>query len=324
MNAPLSDSGDPTTFRIEYDARLVEETVVRHLSGRPEEYVYRKARNALYEIMEGEIRERRFQGLHAEWFTRLSLGGPVQDALEEQPALLQGAAHCCVLAASSAADEGADLHDVLGDRRAASSGKVVVIRLRPAMLLDREALRPFLRHEFQHLVDILSRDFGYRPVLPRSEAGPSHDRLVRDRYRVAWDTWIDGRLSSRGWAPSQARERRLREFAAAFGLASDAAEKAFTAFFNATHLTHQQILDFAVSPSCDSLTSAGRGEAGFCALCRFPSFHRVAGNDVSSEMEAAIRDDFPEWVREQGMCLQCADLYRVCAISKAAEAACDV
>src|SRR5262245_40695754 len=105
MSAPLSHRRHGKAFQIEYDARLVEEAVMRHISGRPEERAYRKTRNAAYEIMECERRERRFLELHAEWFTRLDLGGPVQDALDEQPSLLQGVALCYVLAASSAADE---------------------------------------------------------------------------------------------------------------------------------------------------------------------------------------------------------------------------
>lgn len=303
---------------VDYDAKLVEDTVMLTVSHRAEEFAYRKGRAGLYDIAEGEERERKFRALHAQWFTRLNLGHTVQAALDEQPVLAAESGICCVLRAVSRADEGADLHDLRKEPH--PLGKAVVIRLRPAAFLDPATLRAFLRHELMHLVDILDPDFGYLPVFPKSQAGPTYDNLVRERYRAVWNTWIDGRLSARGWAPGEARESRLREFSATFCLGTEAAEAKFSRFFDAVQLTHQEILEFARNPSCDSLGD-GRGGARFCPLCAFPSFHWVSRGDVSSEMEAAIAQDFPQWRPAQGLCRQCADLYRSCRMSRLAEAA---
>src|SRR3972149_1455883 len=114
----------------------------------------------------------------------------------------------------------------------------VGIRLDPHRLLDEEGLLAFLRHELFHIADMLDAAFGYEPRLPRGETGPTHERLLQDRYRVLWDIYIDGRLVHRNWAPSSVRDRRLEEFIRTFPMLADRVEEAFSRFFDSTPLTH--------------------------------------------------------------------------------------
>ncbi len=308
---------------VEYDARLVEEAVLLRMCGHPEEARFRRGRDRIYEVADGEDREKQFSEYHAAWFRRLHLGQPLAAAFAEQPSLVLQSRRCCVAPAISPRDEGADLHETLCLQPEKTSGdRVVLIRLTPTRLLDPASLRPWLRHELTHIADMLDPRFGYEPRLPKSELGPAVDNLVRERYRVLWDTWIDGRLWRRGWAPEGVREKRWEEFATTFSSREPATEERFQQLFDSDSQTHAELVAFARNPA----TAIGRTRAGgpggmVCPLCRFPSFH-LLGSSVSLPPEAReeIAVDFPQWQPEQGICLQCADLYRARNLSRAAAA----
>ena len=76
-------------FHVEYDPRLVEETVLLRIRRDPEEKRFYRARDLIYELGDAEEREKRFQEFHAEWFLRLQLGQPVRESLTEQSGVLQ-------------------------------------------------------------------------------------------------------------------------------------------------------------------------------------------------------------------------------------------
>ena len=310
-------------FYTEYDSRLVEEAVLLHAAAHPEEYQFRRVRNRIYEPAENEEREKHFREFHAGWFQRFNLGGPITAALEEQPFLIRDTRCCCVVFASSAQDEGADLHEARDSCPADHQAtRMILLKLKPNTLLDPSSLQTFLRHEFMHIADILDPQFGYTPVLPKSEFGPAHEGLVRERYRILWDARIDGRLFRRGWAPAGIREKRLAEFAATFSIRDREAEEKFRPFFDSDSQTHSELMAFAVNPGTKIDRSlGGKSQARPCPLCRFPSFSIIEGAvGLSTEARDEITVDFPEWLPEQGLCCQCADLYRARHMSRSAEA----
>ncbi len=245
---------------LDFDPRLVEESVLRAIETRsPEERVrFRRERNPIYQISDLELRETRFRQMHGEWFGRLGLADPIVRLLREQPLLSPGAGLCIVLLARDAKEESADLY------RSESSSEVesgiqptIVIRLRPATLLDEEHLCLLLRHELGHVVDMLDPEFGYDPSLALSDAGAWFDNLVRARYHVVWDARIDGRLSAAGYLSQEAEEIRCREFAATFPMLGPDLEAAFHYFFDSPNLTHNQLLDFARNPNGIHATMSG-------------------------------------------------------------------
>lgn len=317
-------SKSPHSFQIDYDARLMEEAVLLRMTGHPREAAFRWARNRIYLAAETEEREKRFQELHARWFTILKLGDPISAGLAEQPALAKKIDRCCVIQALSSHEEGADLHQAPGSHSGERGTKrTIIVKLRPACFLDAAVLQRFLQHEFTHIADMLDPSFGYKPELPGSEAGPAYDNLLRERYRVLWDTWIDGRLLRRGWASDGVRDRRLAEFATTFRLRGDEAERQFTHFFDSDSQTHAALVGFALSPAAGSdRLPAGTSKSGPCPLCRFPTIDLIDGADnLSKELLEEIVVDFPPWKAEHGLCRQCTYLYQTRSMSRAAEAA---
>ena len=300
-----------TGFVIEYEPRLVEEATFLALRGAGEETAFRRERDRLYEIADAEAREAAFRAFHAAWFERLGLGRPIGWALKERGLILRAAERCLVAYAVSAREEGAELF-VAEQRRS------VAIRLAPATLLAPERLLEFLRHELLHIADMLDPRFAYEPWLPSSSTGPAHRELLKERYRVLWDAYIDGRLSRLGWAPAVVRAERLGEFRRAFPALGERAGAEFERFFTAASLRHAELVAFAVDPgSMLDRSSGGRGPGGRCPLCRFPTYAFEPRPDrLPSAVRERIRSDFPEWDPAAGLCLQCADLYRARALSE--------
>ncbi|MBI2014114.1 MAG: hypothetical protein HYS77_01015, partial [Candidatus Rokubacteria bacterium] len=93
----------------EYDPRLVEAALLVAVMGHRAEREFRAERDRLYEMAEPEARERAFVALHARWFERFALGGPVREALAARPELAAACARCLVAPARGARDEAADL-----------------------------------------------------------------------------------------------------------------------------------------------------------------------------------------------------------------------
>jgi hypothetical protein len=292
---------------VEYEPRLVEEATLLAVAGHQGELAFRRERDRLYEIADAEAREAAFRAFHAAWFQRLGLGRSISWALKERGLILRAAERCLVAYAASAREEGAELF-VAEQRRS------VAILLAPATLLAPERLLEFLRHELLHIADMLDPHFAYEPWLPSSAGGPAQREPLKDRYRVLWDAYIDGRLSRLGRAPAGVRAERLGEFRRAFPTLGERAEAEFERFFTAASLRHAELMAFAVDPA------SGPGR---CSLCRFPTHtfepepHRLADT-----VRERIRSDFPEWEPAAGLCLQCADLYRARSVSPSSERFC--
>jgi hypothetical protein len=293
-------------MRIAYAPELVEETVLlaERTASPHDARAFRHERNGIYEQPAVEQREAGFRALHLRWFVRLGLHVPIEQVIDDSPAISARLVDARVLRALTRRDEGADLIDQV----LPGAAPLLVIRLRPMTLLDREGLQPLLRHELTHVADMLDPSFGYERSLPGVDGGPSADNILRDRYRVLWDATIDGRLVKAGTLGERARDARLREFAATFAMLGDDLPNAFAAWFDQARPTHRALVEFAQAPrTSDNTPVAGTGR---CPLCRFP----VASLDerperLSSHAQAMIRADHQNWRIEMGLCPQCLDLY---------------
>jgi hypothetical protein len=178
----------------------------------------------------------------------------------------------------------------------------LAIQLTPHSLANFEGIAPALRGELLHVEDMLDPAFGYERELPTPEEGEVYEKLLRDRYRVLWNTTVDGRLAARGRLAEGGEARRRREFAAAFVLLGTAVDRQFERFFHGPRPSHGDLLSFARSVE-------GRA-AGRCPLCRFPTTRFLGeGEPLDLRVEESIRRDFPTWSPSQTVCLQCADLY---------------
>lgn len=300
-------------LRLRYDARLVEETVFLALRGHADEEAFHAARHGCYDIADSEERDRVFQQHHTSWFKRLGLGDAVERAFAEQSSIAQRVQVCVVGRAISRKDESAELfvgtpEEGLSERQRRSVG----LLLRPQSLLDSESLLDFLRHELFHITDMLSPDFAYEPTLPQSEGGPTYDLLLRNRYRTLWDATIDGRLVRLGWAPSYRREERWRDFVRAFPMLIGETAEFFGHFFDREPHTHAELVSFACDPNAASAEKRPMLQPGSrCALCQFPTYAFEPKPDaLPAVVLVQINQDFPKWRPGQGLCPQCADLYR--------------
>jgi hypothetical protein len=304
---------------VDYEPAFVEEAVFRCVTAGGRTAAYHVAREAAYAAADDE-REAAFQRLHSQWFTRLDLGEPLRRALDELPLLADHVERCVVRWARAPGDEGADLlvspaaaHDAPAGRRRRD---VIVVGLRPERVGDRPALLYFLRHELLHVADMLDPSFGYESALPHAEGGPTHVRLLMERYRALWAATIDARLVRRGHAPDGTRERRLRDLSRTFGLPEPAASRLLCRFFDRQPHTHADL----VAAACDPGRAVGSPGTVRCPVCGFSTTttRRGAAIVLPPAVSARVRADFPRWRPEDGLCTQCAELYRSRDLSDAA------
>jgi len=294
---------------VEFEPRLVEAAVLAALRGRPAEAEFRTAREALYLLEGAEERETAFGALHAAWFTRLGLGAAVVAALREHPAVSTGTDRCLVQPARSRHDEGAELFvaqpEASPDRR-----RTLVLSLHPQTFADLDRLRMLLRRELLHVADMLDPAFGYSPQDPTAATLPP--ALLRSRYGLLWNVFVDGRLTRRGELPPEVRARRLREFAVAFPMLGARTEEAFERLFGAATLTHADLVRFALDPrAAGDAPRTGVEPGERCPLCQCPTYaFEPAPERLSLAVQARIRERSPHWAATDGLCQQCADLYR--------------
>jgi hypothetical protein len=286
MSAPRLDP--------EFEPRLVEAAALEAIGGHAREGEFHAERDAVYDIVEPELREAAFAALHARWFERLALDRPFDAALAEQPTVADGCARWLIAGAGSPRDEAGDL--LMGP------APTLLVRVLPRTVAARERLLRLLRRELLHVADMLDPAFGYEAVLPRSIAGGARERLVRGNYRVVWNSYVDGRLLRLGRLPLVVREERMAEFGRAFPHLGTRTVTAFDVFFCGRDLTHAVLLAFAAGAAGPSLSR--------CALCELPTrdFEPVPAG-LSDHILAAIRRDVPAWQPADGLCRRCAEIY---------------
>ena len=305
-------TGGAPAAPLEYDPRLVEDGTVAALRGRPEEGTFQAERASLYAVDDPEEREARFRALHGAWFGRLGFAALIADALSEQRSVVAGVDRCLVAGARASRDEGAELFVAGGEGPERPVQRTLLLRLRPESFRDTARLRALLRRELTHVADMLDPVFGYDPRTLRGGDSPLPEALLRERYRVLWAAVVAGRLARRGWAPPGTQGEGLREFAATFPMLSTGVETAFDRVFGGDCATHADLLAFAVRPEGAPGGAPARPHAGErCPLCRCAT-HDFEPEPLGlpSAVREQIRQAVPGWDPADGLCRQCADLYR--------------
>jgi len=302
---------------LEIHPRLVEEAVWAAMRGRPEKKLFHAEREKAYSTPDPEARDLAFDAIHARWFRRLGLVRPLQVALAEQATIPAAVQRCRIAAVISDKDAGAELY-VKGPE-----DRSLVIRICPQTLVHRERALEFLRRELMHVADILDPSFEYEPRLPRSPSGPSHDRLLQDRYGALWRSSVDGRLVRNGRLDARVRAARLGEFCRAFSCLGEKTQDCFDRIFTGPRPLHFVFVAMAMDPEVAfDVRRASPGHGRRCPLCGFPTtyFEPLPGK-LPAEALQSIRSDFPAWRIQAGLCPQCADLYRARRLATAAAGA---
>lgn len=303
---PAVASVDPA-YRLEIDPVLGESAVLLAIDGGPREVARRfyAQRDALYEIGDPEAREAGFADLNGRWLHELALTAPLEHLLWRDPSVPRGTRRCLVIPAASARKEYADLHDS-GRPTGASAKPLLVLRLRPATLLDADALETLLEAELLHVADMLDADFGFQRELRLWQESPALEGLFQRRYRVLWATTVDGRLWRRRRLCEARKEKRRRELGDVFSLSPEEADPVFERFFSGPRPTHRELVAFALAPK--TLANPGRRSSGRCPLCSLPTAE-LHHEPLPAPVLATLRRDFPVWDPASGLCIQCRDLY---------------
>lgn len=300
-------------MQIDYDPWLIEQVVFLAVRRDPEqEHLLHAVLDPIYTEPVGRVREAKFRRVHAAHFARLQFDGILPGYLAERPIIGAEVGRCIIREAPRRKDESAELF-IKRAGPAAASDRRLVIQVCPQSMLEQDHLASLMRRELLHVADMLDRRFAYaRDEIDNLAARQS---LVRDRYRVLWDIYVQGRLHREGWADEE-HEGRLRSlFGRAYNTCPDEARRhSFKSVFSAATLTHHQLFDWAQHPEAlfDGVhaapPTASWGSGTACPLCGFPTHDWIeSSGDTFEELVEVLRTAYPKWRSEEGVCRQCAD-----------------
>ena len=252
-------------------------------------------------------------------FQQLRLDRGVSQLLAERTLLARSVQRCVVREVSSKKKQTAELfvknaEDGGADEPRGSFLRTIVMQVCPASLLNPEQFFAVMRCELLQIADMIDERFAYekdslRGRLPR-------ENLIRDRYRVLWDAYAQGRLAGQGHANKAAIAQLPVRFQRVFAIDSaQLVQPAVRRVFEAGHLTHDQLLHWAQSPGdlfqergnaeLDSTSTSGEP----CPVCGCSTFDWYELKQEDDSTIEAVQCDFPHWQPDQGICRQCAEIY---------------
>ncbi len=306
-----------------YDQQLVDDIVYKGLAEKEKVgdlalyNEYHEKRDAIYEI-EQEQRPKRFKALDNEFFNRLGYDGYITEMFDEFPNIKEIVEEVHVRRATTRQNEGSNVVD---------EGRKVIIRLYPELFIEGKEMRKVLRHELMHVSDMMDEKFGYKAD---DEFGlsPMEERIIRDRYRLFWDIYVDGRLVNKGLETTATRVERKREFDSFFGkISQESRDNIFKKIWGAEEsLTHDRMVELAKDTNkVLELAEEGRSPEEFeeetkkvgplpgttCSLCGFPSFDWVEDIVEDEDVVKVLKEDFPDWEPHDGVCSRCAEYYKI-------------
>lgn len=301
--------GEGPLCQTELDSALVEATIDHAERAGLLGARYLRERDGLYGLRDPEERGRAAGRLAMRWFRMLELEHPIEEALGRHGEVASRVAMLLVVRVGSARHEGAELF-VAGGRE----GEIrrAVLHLRPESLLEPVGLAQLLEREFLVLGDMLDPGFEYEPRLPPSEAGPTYDRLMLDRYGALWGASVEGRLARATGDPGGGlRRAALSRYVRSFPMFADNPEATFARFFEGPRATHPDFVAFAQNPRrASGAGKSGHVEGERCPVCCFPTYALTPGGSLPRRVADRVQKDFPFWSVSDGLCPQCSDLYQ--------------
>lgn len=261
----------------------------------------------IYDTSEPDARERAFAELAMRELAELGLLGPIEAAFAERPVLSGATETALVGEADGRAGEG-----VTADPKR----RLIGLRVRADRFGDLAALGAWARHTLGHVEDTVEPAFGFDPAWEDSLGAVAAARL-----HLLWDVSVDGR-SARSGRPlagvSLAGYRAALAAILPWSLTPTAGAVA-DRLWDGPRPVFDDLRRWATLPetlsddraSQSAQTSAPvAGRSGRCPLCAFPCpVLEVAG----SETALRVREDFPAWEPESGICPRCLDRYQLTA-----------
>lgn len=297
-------------MRMEFDPLLVEKTVRLAVRRNTDlERALHREIDPVYRLADPEARDRAFTDIFAGKFRELRLDAPLLGLMRERPLIGHRCARCVVHEAARRSAEGAELFVRSDD--GVSIARTLLVQMLPESVVSPERVSPLLRRELLHVSDMLSEPFGFRA--DDLSSLPPREQIVRDRYRVLWDLYVESRLSREGRIDDRGLAKLRLLFERAFtrqGLAPGAV--AFDAALAIEGVTHDDLLAMAREPerlSGASADAAGRPSTG-CPLCGFPTYDWFDfAADDKEERVRIITLSRPDWTPADGACRQCVETY---------------
>ena len=306
-------------LNILYDPYVVEEIVFSKLreiegSGNMELYEqYHNLSDRIYELDDEDERSDGFVELNKEFFNTLGFSEVVRGVVDEFPEFHEKIEEIHIRKPTTMIEVGSDLVD---ERRKA------VIRLFPEQFMDITHLRKFIRHELMHVVDMLGEKFGYKEG--KLAKLPVEETIVREKYKLFWDIFIDSRLEKRGKETVRSKDERFGEFEKLYArLPADGKKAVFEGLWKEENLTHDKAVELAKDFTKLVAVYGGTLQEGVkeakkvlipgspCPLCSFPTFNWLDTASLDEQIIRLIKADFPDWQIDDGICDRCAECYTV-------------
>jgi hypothetical protein len=261
-------------------------------------------------LTKGELGERATVELYRRYWDRLNLSAVFNEAVAEYP-VLERLSKISLREARHRFEEEVNLVSP-----AVGKADTLKIKLLPERGSDLTELRKWLRHEFLRATDMLDETFGYQRftlALP-----PMTAHLIRERYHLLWDIYVDSRLHRANKETIGNPESLRREFDLLFTQFPEISRRlAFEKLWQARMLTHANLFGLAMDPSvffqCNLKCASGEPcfiPGATCPLCGFSASFWMppeALQDVA--VTRRIQRDCPDWEAKQGICQSCLKLY---------------
>jgi len=264
-------------FTIEYEQSLVETAVFLAVRNDERwECALHQIIDRLYEIPDEELRQREFAPVFRDFFTKLGFDRLIAGLLAERPLIAERVDRCVVREAPRKKGESAEL--LVQDKNCADRcvRRTLVIQMCPQSFLDTVhhaapatldgSFAALMRRELLHVADMLDDRFGYVREVFSGE--PSRQNLQRDRYRVLWDIYVEGRLDREGHGVTRNKDRLLLAFGRVFadGTAGMCGQ-VFTRLLGAATLTHRGFMEWARDPAPLFASPLEPGRVAVCTPC---------------------------------------------------------
>ncbi len=234
---------------IEYEQSLVETTVFLAVrSNSTLECELHQAVDPLYEIPDEELRQRAFEPVFKNFFKQLGFDRLITGLLAERLQIADLVDRFVVREAPRKRAQSAELlvqDDAEGKERGT---RTLVFQICPQSFIDPKRFVPLMRRELLHVADMMDEQFAYHREAFSGD--PSQQNLRRDRYSVLWDVYVEGRLEREKSGAKVEKERLVKAFNRVFATgATDANGCAFDRIFDASSLTHDDLMNWAREPT---------------------------------------------------------------------------
>lgn len=312
-------------MKLEFDPALIEEVIFGELKTREAKgdfsltLEYHSCVDPVYENFPSEERPSQFRKIEWDFFRKLNIPKAIKEIFDEFPELEGRAAGGVIARAVNPFDEGSYLTKGMNQEVGL---KRIVVKLLADRFLDIPYLRKLVRHELMHASDMLSETYGYRDE--RLGGNPMEESIVKERYSVFWDIYIDSRLIRKEKETISDKEGRYLEFEALYKKIPDEVKRAiFDVLWQDESFTHDKILLLAkdaneVIKISDGLTIVPSykrkktiSPGAQCPLCQFRTYHWAENVEQDAYLVGAIKKDFPDWESDDGVCGQCVESYKV-------------